>query len=119
MHSFFALVRFVTLFVSVLKLAAMITFSSQFTMPSVVVQKRAATDLDVKAEILSPAAKKAKLCSTHPHRILEHLVRNVLPERCKKEKVKDEFYKAQLDDPDATMEECKRRLQDCQNQPTA
>jgi hypothetical protein len=43
----------------------------------------------VEAEILSPAAKKTKLCFLHPHSILEHLVRNVPPDRCKKEKVKD------------------------------
>lgn len=37
-------------------------------------------------------------------------MRNVRPDRCKKEKIRDIYKALQLDDPDAM--ECKRRLQD-------
>jgi hypothetical protein len=48
------------LFCSVLKLVAMITFSSQFTMPSVVVQKRPPSVPNVEAEILAPGGEEGQ-----------------------------------------------------------
>ena len=84
-------------------------------MSLVTVEKRSLSELEVDVGAVSSAAKKAKvevaLHPTHPYSILEHLVRDVLSERCRKDSVKD-FYQCQLDDPDAAIEECKRRLQD-------
>lgn len=46
---------------------------------------------------------------THPYYILDHLVRNVLPEKCRNATVQA-YYQAQLDDPDGTIEQCKGKL---------
>jgi hypothetical protein len=50
----------------------------------------------------------------HPYSILEHLVRDVVPERCalaRGDSVR-ESYKEVLDDPNGTIDECKGLLGD-------
>lgn len=47
----------------------------------------------------------------HPFSILEHLVRVVLPAKCRSDNAK-EPYQAQLDGPDGTIQECKSKLAD-------
>ena len=70
---------------------------------------------DVEAEIECSVAKKAKvdveLHPTHPFAILDHLVKNVLPVKCTNEKIK-QIHQQQLDDPEATIVECKQYLAD-------
>jgi hypothetical protein len=45
----------------------------------------------------------------HPFSLLEHLVRVVLPAKCRSENSKT-YYQAQLDKPDETIEACKGKL---------
>ncbi|KAF2874633.1 hypothetical protein BDV95DRAFT_666450 [Massariosphaeria phaeospora] len=48
---------------------------------------------------------------SHPYRLLEHLVKEVLPHKCKSQPLLD-FYSDQLADPDAAIELCKGKLSD-------
>ena len=48
---------------------------------------------------------------SHPFFILDHLVKNVLLERCRKNVVAA-YYKAHLDDPEATIKDCRSFLAD-------
>lgn len=82
-----------------------------FAMSSSVVSKRTRDDVDSEADVCS-VAKVTRTSETHPAHplyILDHLVKKVLPESCRNEAVKA-FYKAQLEHPDAAMEECKSIL---------
>lgn len=45
----------------------------------------------------------------HPYYLLEHLVHNVLPEKCR-HPVVQAYYHAQLNDPDGVIDECKDML---------
>ncbi|KAH8730760.1 hypothetical protein GQ44DRAFT_605810 [Phaeosphaeriaceae sp. PMI808] len=74
--------------------------------------KRAHDNADVDAEVACPVAKATKVSSTHPthpYYILDHLIKNVLPEGCQRETARA-FYEAQLEDPEAALEECKSML---------
>lgn len=50
----------------------------------------------------------------HPYALLEHIVKDVLVERCKTAPADSvrAFYAKQLSDPDATIRECKDLLGD-------
>ncbi|KAI8936475.1 hypothetical protein NX059_006880 [Plenodomus lindquistii] len=84
---------------------------------TVIVDKRPVSEIGLDGhEIESPEAKRLKptvapLHPTHPHYLLEHLIRDVLPRKCQKQKVKD-YYKEQLDDPDTAIAVCKSLLGD-------
>lgn len=85
-----------------------------FTMSCLSVEKRPRDVVDDDAECEYPPVKARRPDEehpSHPHYILDHLVRHVLPERCRNDKV-TAYYKAQLDDPDATIAECKSFLAD-------
>ena len=85
-----------------------------FKMSSLTISGRAQDDNDAQAEMLSPAAEESRANgehSSHPYFILEHLMKNVLPEKCRNEKVAA-FYKDQLDNPIAAIEECQSKLAD-------
>jgi hypothetical protein len=74
--------------------------------------KRARDDDDVAEAPRTQVAKiEPSLHPTHPYYILEHLVKNVLPEKCRHDNAK-EFYKEQLDKPDEAVEICKSMLAD-------
>ena len=47
--------------------------------------------------------------SLHPYYLLEYLVKTVIPNRCRNEDVRA-FFQAQLDDPDAAIDQCKSLL---------
>jgi hypothetical protein len=76
-------------------------------------QKRPHDEFDTGIE--APFAKSSKidpkLHPAHPHNILQCLVKKVLPEKFRSDKVKA-FYQEQLEDPEATIEECKGMLAD-------
>lgn len=81
------------------------------TMSSATMKKHARTE-DADAEYEYPAPKAARANDQHPSHpfyILDHLVKNVLPEKCRNDRVKA-FYQAQLDNPEDTIEECKKFL---------
>jgi len=81
-------------------------------MSSLPVEKRAHGVDDNNAEYECPPVKAKRQDEEHPSHpffILDHLVKNVLPERCHNEKVAA-YYKGQLDDPEATIKECRSFL---------
>ncbi|KAH7084802.1 hypothetical protein BKA63DRAFT_498216 [Paraphoma chrysanthemicola] len=68
---------------------------------------------DADLEIALPDAKRRATSPspgpTHPHAILEHLVRVVLPESCRQEAV-NKYYEEELRDSTATIDKCKDKL---------
>lgn len=81
-------------------------------MSVLVTSKRPHADIDAGDEVESPEVKVVKPNSehpSHPYYILEHIVRNVLPEKCCHEKVKA-FYKTELDKPQETIDTCRSKL---------
>jgi hypothetical protein len=90
-------------------------FSSIFTMSATNAILKRAHD-DAEAEFDDSTAKKAKvdveLPPTHPYAILDHLVKNVLPAKCANRFKVKRMYQQQLDDPEATISECKQYLTD-------
>ena len=69
--------------------------------------KRARDDDDDE----QPQTKKPRLDALHPYIILTYLIKTVLPKRSSNDDVRV-YYKAQLDDPEAAIDECKSLLAD-------
>jgi hypothetical protein len=71
----------------------------------IVPAKRCYSDVDDSASVPLPKP----FCPTHPYTMLEYLVEEVLPRKCSSPETK-RYYQSQLDDPKATIDECKSLL---------
>jgi predicted transcriptional regulator len=80
-------------------------------MSSLAVSKCACESEVESSENRAKIVRSDEVHPTHPYYILQHLVKTVLTEKCRNANVK-EFYKAQLEYPDVTIEECKSKLAD-------
>lgn len=73
--------------------------------------KRARDDDQVEAPPAQVRKSEPTLHPTHPYYLLEHMVMNVLPEKCRHDTAKA-FYKDQRDQPDEAIQICKGMLAD-------